>query len=355
MLSEAKPGQTGEEFDGGATRDLTDPIRALVVDDLEAGLKEPVFENLEVPEFLGRKTIRIDDHKIKRYAFTVDDYHPWAFGASPFGIRIAQAGVVTNDIVQLFTLKYRASHTVGLHTEEQLWFHRPIPVDSCVTLEGTYVESYIRRGLGYVVMDATVTGPAGEKMMTHRGVEVLRTMPGEVGGRGSASPKSGERRITAEYDATRPFILSAGRGMQVGAAIAPATKVITLEQAAVFSRVGEYVRNAHNDLEIARSGGLRVPIVQGQQQMCLLLGSLTRVFGKLWFESGWVQVKFLNTVNVFAPIAVGGCITGMTEDAGALWAELDVWGQRSDGVLTMVGGARCQVDESRPVTTGPVP
>jgi hypothetical protein len=143
--------------------------------------------------------------------------------------------------------------------------------------------------------------------------------------------------------------------MQVGAAIAPTTKVITLEQAAVFSRVGEYVRNAHNDLEIARSGGLRVPIVQGQQQMCLLLGSLTRVFGKLWFESGWVQVKFLNTVNVFAPITVGGCITGMTEDAGALWAELDVWGQRSDGVLTMVGGARCQVDESRPVTTGPVP
>ncbi|MCL4664795.1 hypothetical protein L0Z14_28215 [Burkholderia multivorans] len=48
-------------------RDLTDPRRAIGVDDLEAGLKEPVFENLEIPEALGPVTITVDDHKIKRF------------------------------------------------------------------------------------------------------------------------------------------------------------------------------------------------------------------------------------------------------------------------------------------------
>ncbi|MEK8173751.1 hypothetical protein NKH77_46925 [Streptomyces sp. M19] len=51
--------------------------------DPEAGLKEPVFENLEIPEKLGPATVLVDDHKIKRYAFTQDDYHPWHFEDSP--------------------------------------------------------------------------------------------------------------------------------------------------------------------------------------------------------------------------------------------------------------------------------
>ena len=80
-------------------RDITDPRRAEWVDDLEAGLKEPEFENLEIPEHLGPVKEIIDDHKIKRYAFELDDYLPWSMqeGVSPFdGKRIGQAGILTS-------------------------------------------------------------------------------------------------------------------------------------------------------------------------------------------------------------------------------------------------------------------
>ena len=65
-------------------RDITDPRRAEYVDDLEAGLKEPEFENLQIPEHLGPVQEKIDDHKIKRYAFEIDEYNPWFLEKSPF-------------------------------------------------------------------------------------------------------------------------------------------------------------------------------------------------------------------------------------------------------------------------------
>ena len=49
-------------------RDITDPRRADTEDDLEAGLKEPEFENLKIPEHLGPVRLVVDDHKIKRNA-----------------------------------------------------------------------------------------------------------------------------------------------------------------------------------------------------------------------------------------------------------------------------------------------
>jgi acyl dehydratase len=336
-------------------RDLTDPRRARDLDDLEEGLKDPAFENLEIPEYLGAATLVVDDHKVKRYAFTVDDYHPWSFGVSPFGRRIGQAGLVTNDIVQLFTQRYAASKTVGLHTEEQLWFERPIPLDSQVTIEGTYVESYTKRGLGYVVMEAAVTNPDGETMIRHRGVEVLRTVPGEVVGRGNAESQSGERRIFVDYDTALPFVLKAGPGLRLGSPLAPLRTTITQEQASVFSRSGEYVRNAHNDLAIARHGGLRIPIVQGQQQLCVVLTLMTHVFGAHWYTSGWIRVKFINPLEVFTPATVGGVVRTVDSEVDGEWVNIDVWVQRSDGVLTTVGTARCLVDSAQVACTTVAP
>jgi acyl dehydratase len=318
-----------------AWRDLTDPRRAETIDDLEAGLKEPEFENLDIPETLGPVTVRMDDHKIKRFAFTQDDHHPWHLQAGPFddGRRIAHASLLGNDLVQLFTTVYAASRVVGLHTEEQLWFDSPAYLDEEVTLSGTYTEAYERRGQGYVVMEATATGEDGRSILRHRGVEILRTRPGDIAGRGSAEPAPAERRVTGEVPAgAPPFDPSAPA---VGQVLEPLPKVITVEQASVFSRIGEYVRNIHNDLDLARAGGLRVPIVQGQQQYGVLAELMTRQFGAGWFTGGWLRAKFLKTVDVHEPIEAGGVVTGVADRR----VELDVWVRRADGALSAAGWA----------------
>ena len=73
-------------------RDITDPRRAEYVDDLEAGLKEPEFENLQIPEHLGPVQEKIDDHKIKRYALRSTSTIPGSWKKAPFmTVRVSAA------------------------------------------------------------------------------------------------------------------------------------------------------------------------------------------------------------------------------------------------------------------------
>ncbi|WBU36852.1 MaoC family dehydratase [Homoserinibacter sp. YIM 151385] len=322
-------------------RDLVDPRRAVEVDDLEAGLKEPEFEQLEIPEQLGPATVVVDDHKIKRFAFTQDDHHPWHLEASPFGgRRVGHAALLGNDLVQLFTTVYAASRVVGLHTEEQLWFDSPAFLDEQVVLEGTYTEAYERRGQGYVVMEATATGEDGRSILRHRGVEILRTRPGDVAGRGSAAPAADQRRVTGEVPEGAPAFDPAAPA--AGQVLPVLPKTITVEQAAVFSRVGEYVRNVHNDLALAREGGMRVPFVQGQQQFGVLAELLTRQLGAGFLAGGWMRVKFLKTVDVHEPIEAGGIVTAVADGR----VELDIWVRRADGGLSAAGWASAPLPAS---------
>lgn len=325
-------------------RDLTDPRRAATVDDLEAGLKEPIFENLEIPEQLGPVTIVVDDHKIKRFAFTQDDYSPWYLQASPFdGARIGQPALLGNDLVQLFTTKYRGSKTVGLHTEEQMWFDSPVKLGEKVTLSGTYVEAYERRGQGYVIMEARATGEDGRSIVRHRGVEILRTVPGSIAGRGSDTP---QKKVTGETLADARRITTVDKDTREGDVLVPSSKTITAEQAAVFSRVGEYVRNIHNDLDVARAGALPVLIVQGQQQAGLVAAYLAQSFGAAWFSKGWFQLKFVATLQVFDPVEISGVVTEVKRlPSGESEVFLDVWVRRmSDSRLTTVGWASCTLE-----------
>lgn len=325
-------------------RDITDPRRAEEVDDLEAGLKEPEFDNLEIPEHLGVVKELVDDHKIKRYAFEIDEYSPWFLEKSPFydGQRIGGAGILVNDIVQLFTLVYRASHVIGLHTEEQIWFENPVKLDEVVTLEGTYVESYVRRGQGYVVMEATATGEDGRTLVRHRGVEILKTIPGDISGRASAKP---EKRVTGEVAPDARHLSEACPDLKVGDVITPKPKTITAEQAAVFSRVGDFVTNIHNNLETARKGNLSIPIVQGAQLFCTLTQMLTSFFGPSFFTSGWLCTKFIASIKVFEPFELSGQVSEIEVlEGGKRKVTLEVWVRRkSDNRLAVAGWASCVI------------
>ncbi|MBE6906980.1 MAG: hypothetical protein E7476_11985 [Ruminococcaceae bacterium] len=322
--------------------DIIDPRRAEYEDDLEVGLKEPEFENLIIPERLGPVQEVIDNHKLKRYAFEIDEYSPWSFEKSPFanGKQIGQAGLLVNDLLQLFTLVYRASHVVGLHTEEQIWFENPVFMDEIITLDGNYTDAYVNRGQGCVVMDAIAKGEDGRTIVRHRGVEILKTIPGNITGRASATP---EKKITGEVGNEASFFRTVAENIKIGDAIEPMKKMITAEQAAVFSRVGDFVSNIHNNLEIARKGNLRLPIVQGAQLFCCLTHMLTVFFGEKFLTGGWLKTKFISPVNVFEPIELSGCISGIeTCPDGRKKILLDVWIRRkSDNRLAVIGWASC--------------
>lgn len=326
-------------------RDITDPRRAQEADDLEADLKSPIFENVELPEQFGPVRVLVDDHKIKRYAFSMDDYLGWAIdGGGPFGEgRIGHAALLANDVLQLFTLRYAASDVVGLHIEEQLWFDSPVRLGEIATLGARYVDAYTRRGQGCVVMEGEARGEDGRVILRHHGVEILRTVPGDIVGR--AESAESRRRVTGTVapDASRAARLR--DDVAVGDALEPMRKTITVEQAAVFSRIGEYVRTTHNDLGIAREAGLRVPLVQGQHLVGVLAELLTAAFGEGLFTSGWLRVKFLAPVFVHDEITADGLVTAVERTDGGIAVDLDIWIRRPDGRLAVAGWARATLPD----------
>lgn len=324
------------------SRNLTDPSRVFEGGDLEAGLRAPEFDMLVVPEDFGPVEVVVDDYKVKRYAFALDAFSEIALHGAAEGRRIAQAGILANDLLQLFTLKYAPSQVVGLHTEEELWFERPIEVGTRVSLSGRYVEKYELRGQGYVVMEARALDERGRVCIRHRGVEIMRTAPAEVAGRGSAGD-SAKRRVSGEFDRSLPLIEKVTPLTPAGSGLSPVRKEISAEQMAVFSRVGEYVSNIHNDLRTARAAGLAAPIVQGQQLVCLLAERLLEAFGDSWLSSGYLHVKFLKPVEALDTVELGGVVTAIRADADGTHADLDVWVGSSGARLNAIGWASCRV------------
>jgi len=81
-------------------------------------LKEPTWENVEVGERFGPVEIVIDDHRIKSYAYAINDYHPWYFGDSPFGGRIGHATLLSNPLLAIYVLKYNRDNVAGLHARK---------------------------------------------------------------------------------------------------------------------------------------------------------------------------------------------------------------------------------------------
>ncbi len=306
-------------------------------------LKEGLYELVEIGEVFGPIQEVITDHKIKTFGFMMDDYHAWYFGDSPFGKRIGHAGILANDLLQLFTTVYDANTVVGLHTQEELWFVNPVYAGERSRLWGKYVEKYQRRGKGYVVMEAQVTGEDGRVLLRHRGIEILRVEPGPVVGKSTAEVV--EKRVTGEYRKDLEPVARARAGLPAGTPLPPLVKHVTQEQVAVFSGVGKHLRNIHTDLEIARKGGLPNTMIQGMMECIYLTEMLTSFFGPAWFTTGWEKMKFIRPVYSGETVTARGAVTGESRDAEGTRLELEIWVENAAGQMTAAGWASARVGE----------
>lgn len=305
------------------------------------GDKEPVYDLVEIPEHFGPVSLIVDSAKVKAFAYSIDDYCPWYFRGSPFGRPIGHAGVLANDLLQLFTLMYDPSRVIGLHTEEELWFEHPVFVGERVTLEGAYIEKVQRRGQGYVVMEASARGEDGRLILRHRGSEIMRTVPGLVAGRRGADVV--RQKVTATFRTDLPFVGRVDRDTPSGTPLRPLSLRLTQPQMSVFSRCGEYVRNVHNDLDRARAAGLERPIIQGQQLVCVFARLLTRVYGSAWFTTGRLHVKFLSPVYAGEVVTVHGVVAEPLAGSTAPGEVVtEVWLRNQGNEVAAVGWAHAR-------------
>jgi acyl dehydratase len=308
----------------------------------QPALKPVRYELFEIGERFGPTEVLVDDHFIKKYAFTVDDYHPWSFDeqASPFGARVGQAAILLGDLLRLLNTRYDPFQDFGLHQREQVWFESPVQIGERVQLSGQIVETFVKRGRGYFVTDAVARSMRdGRTIVRHRAIEAAEIGdPSRLGG-GSAAPSTG-RRIAGVYPGDRDVASVASATVAVGTPLPPLRKVISQEQMSVYSNVQEFWRTTHTDLDAARSQGLQGTLAQGLMAAAYVSQVATGFFGPAWFTTGHLDLAFVAPLGPGTQVRVLGVVSDVREVDGASRVEIETWVERcSDSAKIAVGWA----------------
>lgn len=301
-------------------------------------LKEATFEAMEVGEELGPIELVVDDHAVKRFAFTVDDYHPWTLGdETPFDGRVAHAALLVPDLLRLLNTVYDPNTEVGLHQKEEVWHHSPVRIGERVRLTGSFTDKYVKRGKGYIVTDAEARSlEDGRLLVRHQSIEIARVDPDIVLGGGTGERTTAARYVNGEWPEDRALGDRVTRATPVGTPFEGRPKQLHQEQMSVFSNVQAFWRNIHTDVDVARKAGSDRTIAQGLMLSMYLSELGTDLFGASWFTSGWTLHTFLQPVFPGDTVTARAVVVEAPEpEEGRV--ELEVWMENQDGARVVVG------------------
>lgn len=302
-------------------------------------LKEPTYEAVEVGEIFGPVEVVVDDHYIKSGAFALDDDTPWyRSDDNPFGGRIAPSTIIAKDLVALFCTKYDPSRVVGLHQKEEVWFHNPVRLGRTLTLTGTYVDKYEKRGKGYVVLDCKAHDDEGRLVVRQRSTEIMRIPENIKLGEGS-SAGAGDERVSPSWPDDKTPVARASAEVTPGTPVVPLTKTAHQDQMSVFSGCGRHWKNIHTEIAVAHKAGMRTTLAQGMMETCWTSEMLGRFFGPAWLSSGWIRMAYLQPVYEGDRITCRAVVKNRSTEDGATKLELEVWCENQDGLMTAAGWA----------------
>jgi hypothetical protein len=214
---------------------------------IAAGIKEPIWEYIEVGEEFGPVEVAISDHDLKSYAYAVDDFHPWYVQNSPYVGRVVPPPLLSIALFNLLYLNYDRRLVHGLHAREELQLFGPVLLGQVVRLRARVADKFLKRGEQYIVVDGHATDDCGETLICTRQTEILRKDVGTVLGR---------QRATSGNAAP---VTVASLSTDIGAVLPALTKNVTFEQMTVFS-FG--TRSIHTDRDARSRAGWRVRLLR---------------------------------------------------------------------------------------------
>jgi acyl dehydratase len=328
--------------------------------------KEHRYELVEIPESFGPRELTIDESRVKAHAFAQDDHCDWHFSASPFGGPVGHAGILANELVQIYFERYRidvhggggsdgdgndqrgAAWVQEAHVEETLRFRSPAFVGESVVVSGRFVDKYVTRGHGAVVLEGEARGADGRLLVEHRSIEYFRLDRPLADDPSRADLPM--RRVLPEADASLAAVSRARAALAPGTPIPSLTKTISMSQLLVFSTLDHptAVPSIHTDRTIAARAGLPAPLVQGQQLACHVSAAMTRFFGASWFTGGELRVKFLGKVCAGETVTVEGAVRAGRRQGGRELLDVDAWVSGPGGQIVAVAAVSCPL---APATT----
>lgn len=302
--------------------------------------KDPTYENVYIGESFGPVELVVDDFFLRSYAYALDDYSGMVIeDGMMMPVGFVPPHMIVSDLMQIFLTVYDRDKVVGLHQKEEVEHYKPVPVGAKLTLTGTYVDKYMKRGKGYTVLESVARDEAGDIVILQRSIEVMRIPEGVQVGTGMAEP---ERRVSPR-DLPAERVGSIDATTPVGTALAPMTKQVRQAQMSVFTGAEFHKRGIHTNLEIARKAGLKDCIAQGMMESCWASQYLSAFFGETFLSTGRHFSTYLSPIYPKDVLTLEGVVTDSTPEGEGTRVEVEYWLKNQDGVTTAVGYGSARV------------
>jgi 3-hydroxybutyryl-CoA dehydratase len=133
------------------------------------------YDAVEVGEEFVSNDHLITPEDVETYAFAVDDYHAWFFGASPFEGQIVHPTLMGNQALHLRHSKYIVH--AGLHAKMEFNFVQPLQVGMRVRSRGKIIDKYIRRDKKYMVTEFVTTDEDGTELIRGQFTQMIIEPP----------------------------------------------------------------------------------------------------------------------------------------------------------------------------------
>jgi acyl dehydratase len=287
----------------------------------------PITEDeVYVGKDLGGREVEISPDLVENYRRgTGDDQPLYTEGVPPLGA-VAPALILENEVYD-HPGWYLPNFFGNLHARQEWQVLRPIAVGDRARTRCVVVGRYVKRNRDYVVNESLVfdgTGRLACRGRTHQSF-LLNAAP-----EGLKNEAGREKRERPPHPATIP-----------GRPLPAVERKITLAMSRAFSGPSE---NYHTNEEMARQLGFPKVLVQGMLSTCLVSELMTRAFGLGWFFGGEMSVNLTGIVWADDTVITKATVTGETPEGRHRRMHAAVWGEKSDGTLTLVGTASALAD-----------
>ena len=297
---------------------------------------------MEVGEELGPMSVAVDDHKIKAFAYAVDDYDPAYMVGRPGRERIGHPTLLCNDLFHVRKSKYDyTTGEAGLHAKQEYEFFNPVRLGQAITLTGRFVDKYIRREKTYITFEAEGTDEDGRLVNRARSTIMMGLRPGVMKEPAPAPAQEAKTEAPAVTIVSGPIVERASRSTPTGAQVKPVVKFINAGQVVIFT--GTDRRSIHTDLQTARAAGLPDIIAQGLMSMTYISEALNDFFGKTWQQGGKISVAFIAPVYPGDIVTSSAIVREKVAEGRRQRLLLDVWSENAAGRRVTVGTASAPV------------
>ena len=257
---------------------------------------------------------------------TVEDYfeglrvdNSWYESESPYEGSIAPSMVII-EAESMQGAGFR-NNFGNLWMRQELDFHGPLPSDTELTVRSKVLDIYEWRNRTVVLQNFEIYNDEEQLLgaTRHHQSYLLGQKSGRVALR-KPSDKEGVRKFNVPK----------------GEEIDSVTSEIDLEMCGTFFHGN---KNYHTDKRASEELGFDEVVVGGKMTISYIGDMLDRNFGSRWFEGGSLDVKFTNIVWPGDKVTARGVITDNLAPDGTDRSEVNVWVEKEDGTVAIVGNA----------------